>query len=489
MRADHDHSAGFRRLRLVTGQVADLRREGWLRIVHHLDQKRRGWRTGSVDRTPHLCILASSSRGGTSVTAEMLQWQGADCKNTGRRLLTMPGEEKPLLILSGLAFPTRPSRFDDLESADAKGSSLDSLLRELSSEVGYPLAYCGDLELYALQLYRRLLLQWPMQMLELDIGSAVDVMTDILRCAFPAGYCDTPSNRRLALACCCSCFPFARASFYDCSAFHSKGDLRLLDQGAWSFEEPPFVFPPPWHNPDEAQLARGTFLLRDPSNAWRLPFWKAVFPTQQVQVVHLVREVEEALQGLCDGWNYSFGFQTMPSDRPLRIAGYADRHAQGDTSWKRWRLNFSIDRCLSELLLTEGSPIGLVELCGYQWRHAHERILEDAATLSLRRLVIRFSELRQEPLASLREIGSFLCLELSRPGIEYARSFSSRWVMATTTAGRASHARWHQAQYAAEIIRTAASHEVAQMSYRLGLGADRDAIGADAQPWRLCEPA
>src|SRR5687768_12305189 len=163
MRADQDHGAGFRRMRLVTEEVVRLRQQAWQRIVEHLTEKRNRLRMAPVEKTRRVCILASSSRGGTSITAEMLQWQGADCDDAEGRLLTLPGEEKPHLILSSLAFPTSPERYDDLSAEEARGSSVDGLLSELASEIGYPVIYCKDWQLYSLQLYRRLLLQWPLE--------------------------------------------------------------------------------------------------------------------------------------------------------------------------------------------------------------------------------------------------------------------------------------------------------------------------------------
>jgi len=469
MKADRDESAGFRRVRLVAGQVVRLRRQAWERIVEHLAGERSGRKVASIESVRRVCVLASSSRGGTSVTAEMLQWQGADCDDAEGRLLTLPGEEKPHLILSGLAFPTRPERFDDLNVEDAGGSSVGSLLSELSSEIGYPVSHCNDWRLYSLQLYRRLLLQWPLEMVELCQEPAIRSIADALQRAFPVGYYDTPANRRWALACCARCFPFIRSSFYDRSPLRDVRDVHLLDQGAWSFEEPPFVFPPPWHNATEAELERGTLLLRDPSNAWRLPFWRAVFSSQDIRILHLVRDVAESLQGLCDGWNYRYGFQTIPSDVPLRIPGYTDDCTGSDVAWKQHRLNFSIDRQLSDRLLTDGMPLSLVVVCGHQWRGAHERILRDSEVLCLPRVQTRFSDLREEPLESFEDVCTALNLEVSRSGVDYAGTFSSRWVMTTVGAYEASHERWRQSQYATEINRVAESHEFVELVRRLGL--------------------
>jgi hypothetical protein len=121
------------------------------------------------------------------------------------------------------------------------------------------------------------------------------------------------------------------------------------------FEEPPFIIPPPWHNATAADIPQETLLLRDPSNAWRLRFWNAVFSTQEMVVLHLIRDARESIQGLCDGWNYSFGFQTLPSSAPLHIPGYTERSINPSVAWKQHRLNFSVDRQLSRKLLEKHS--------------------------------------------------------------------------------------------------------------------------------------
>ena len=459
--------ASFLRIGQAAESVAHLRRQAWRRIQQHLGWTQPGEGSLLLSTVPRVCLLASSSRGGTSVTAEFLQWQGADCDRAAGRMLTLPGEEKPHLILSGLAFPTRQQRFDNLDSSNADEPFRTRLLAAMTSEVGYPILHCTDLDLYSIQLYRRLLLQWPLHMIALDQRAAIGALAHALRGAFGGRYCDSVSNRRRVLDCCAECFAFIRTSFYDCSAVKHIGDICALDQGAWSLEETPFVLPPPWHNATAEELADGTLLLRDPSNAWRLGFWKAIFSIQEMVVLHLIRDVRESIQGLCDGWNYPFGFQTVPTDAPIRIAGYTEHSSNGDAAWKQYRLNFSVDRRLSRQLLEERQPVTLVEVCGHQWREAHERILVDADKLSLRRIPLQFSALRRDPIGVFNRICTTAGLEISGSGIAYAKSFPSRWVMATVIAPEASHGRWRHSPYATEIRKIAAQREFAVVTRRL----------------------
>lgn len=414
-------------------------------------------RESALQAMPRLCVLASSSRGGTSVTAELLQWQGAECRSARGRLLTLPGEEKPHLILADLAFPCRREQFDDLNETDASVASLQNLRAEIASEIGYPISRCDDLGLYAMQLYRRLLLQWPLEMIDLNWESIVSRLLQALQARFPRGYEDGTDNRRQVLKACMESCPFIDPSYYDCWPLREKSDSRLLAGRSWSIEETPFILPPPWKNASMTDLEAGCLLLRDPSNAWRLPFWRAAFREQQIQILHLARDPRESVQGLCDGWNYQFGFQTMPYERASKIPGYNDQIDEAGNEWKRGRLNFSIDRSLSAELSNEDHHLTLVQICARQWRDAHDKIIADSERLHIPRAVVRFASLRDEPEKTFKEMCQAARLEPSPSGFAYARSFPHRWVMATSAADPKNHKRWKTSPFAEEIRLLASS--------------------------------
>jgi len=455
--------------RYCIGKVLELRGCAWERMLDILGRS-QPTDGKTVECARQICMLASSSRGGSSVTAELLQWQGANCSDASSRLLTLPGEEKPHLILAGLAFPTREERFDDLNEADAKKSPVSKLLLEMESEIGHPIPYCDNLQLYATQLYRRLLLQWPKDLAELEIKDAIRRLAQALRISFPQGYRDSEDNRRQVLNACARCFPFIRPSFYDCGRVRVDADTTLLANGSWSIEETPFIMPPPWHNATIQDLERGSLLLRDPSNAWRFSFWQAVFPRQRTEVLHLVRDPRESVQGLCDGWNYPFGFQTMPSDSALAIHGYTDHSGLGGIEWKRHRLNFSICRTLSRKLLEEHQQMSLVQVCAHQWKDAHESILAEVERLKLPRAVVNFADLRKATEKTFNIICAAIRLEKSHSGVAYAKSFHDRWVMATTLAKRVSHERWKNSPFSEEIRALVSSCFFDDVSVKLGLG-------------------
>jgi hypothetical protein len=467
-------------VRARVGSVLKLRRLAWEKIRRMENHYAEDGETTMAHWLPRVCVLASSSRGGTSVTAELLQWQGADCTNPRGRLLTLPGEEKPHLILAGLAFPSRPERFDDLTEADARTVCVSSLLEEMTSEVGYPMVSCDNLALYAVQLYRRLLLQWPLLLTSLEMESAIAHLSQELRAAFPNGYHDSVTSRSQVLAACIRCFPFIRSSFYDCWYARSVDDLAGMAGEYWSIEEPPFILPPPWRNATAVELEQGCLLLRDPSNAWRLRFWCTVFDKQRMNVLHLYRDPRESVQGLCDGWNHPFGFQTMPSAEALTISGYTDNTNREGSEWKRHRLNFSVSRSLSRKLIDERQQMGLVQICAYQWRDAHEHILAETKRLGLTRTIISFADLRRNPSEIFRRICEAVRLECSGSGITYAQSFSDRWVMATTLVRHAGHDRWRISQFSADIKRLVLSGYFDEVSMKCGFG--KVSLGVDSAP-------
>ncbi|MCI0557229.1 MAG: hypothetical protein MN733_01950 [Nitrososphaera sp.] len=463
------YHSDFAQLKGCIGDVLELRRRAWEAICHILHRSRQVVDNAQIQRVHRLCILASSSRGGTSVTAELLQWQGADCTDRSRRLLTLPGEEKPHLILAGLAFPSRAGHFDDLTAEDAQEAAVSRLSAEMLSEAGHPISSCENLHLYAAQLYRRLLLQWPMHIVELKMENGILRLAKALQIRFPHGYADSTPNRRQVLAACISCFPFIRPSFYDCWPARSNEDALLLSGRGWSIEETPFVLPPPWCNATPNDLEEGCLLLRDPSNAWRLPFWRTVFPIQDIAILHLIRDPHESVQGLCDGWNYPFGFQSMPSQEALVIHGYNDSTDREGSGWKYHRLNFSINKTLSRVLLDEHRAMSLVHICAHQWRDAHARIIRDVEHLSLPRSVVNFADLRKQPDKTFQELCEIACLEQSSSGLVYAHSFPERRVMATSMVGSVSHERWQVSPFATEIATLGLSGFFDEVSQKLGL--------------------
>jgi len=460
----------FKEVKASVNLVLKLRQAALAKIFQFENLSGKNNWVFQIQRVPRVCVLASSSRGGTAVTAELLQWQGANCINSAGRLLSLPGEEKPHLVLAGFAYPSRDEQFDDLNELDAKSINVSTLFNEIRSEIGYPMEYCGNLELYAIQLYRRLLLQWPIDLALIDINESIVRLTKALQVTFPNGYFNSLENRRKVLKVCLSCFSFIHPSFYDCRYYDAKEDLAAhLSDGCWSFEETPFVLPPPWQNATAADLEKGCLLLRDPSNAWRLPFWRAVFQRQEFEILHLVRDPRESIQGLCDGWNYPFGFQTMPSNSSLDIKGYTDNLCEGDFEWKLNRLNFSICKDLKKKLFDEKEMLSLVQVCAFQWKDAHDSIIKVCKSLKLSPRIIYFSDLRGNTEKTFKNICDSFKLEYSKSGISFAQSFNDHWVMVTPLAKLYGYNRWKTSSFSNEIIELFFSGYFDEVNIKLGL--------------------
>ncbi|RME25204.1 MAG: hypothetical protein D6798_09480, partial [Deltaproteobacteria bacterium] len=129
-------------------------------------------------------------------------------------------------------------------------------------------------------------------------------------------------------------------------------------------EEPPFVLVGPRRRPTDDELARLPLVIKAPSNAYRLSFLQALFPRARLRILHLTRNPAASINGLVDGWLYR-GFHAHWLDRPLRIRGYADARPRDARYWK-------FDLPPGWQAWTHRP---LSEVCGFQWRSAHEHVL------------------------------------------------------------------------------------------------------------------
>ncbi len=450
----------------LIGKVKELRYEAWQLLSEEAPYDR----ATALWNANKMCMLSSCSRGGTSVTSELLQWQGSDYNGSNYRLLSMPGEEKPHLILAGLAFPTTIAKSDDLSELDATYSGVSQLMADMSTEFGNPVPHCTNLGFYAVQLYRRLLMQWPQDLVKIDLDCAIRRLQNNLGLSFPHGYRDSPTARRMVLDSCIQCFPFIRKSFYDCCAVRSEADRKLLAGNLWSIEETPFILPPPWRIPSKLDLKRAYLLLRDPSNAFRIPFWRAVFPNSEVKIIHLVRDARESIQGLCDGWRYPFGFQTLFNEKDVIILNYSDSANTYNNGWRLSRLNFSIDQTLETMLTEERAGMTLVEVCAHQWRAAHTSIISASSKLLIPRTVINFADLRDHPEATFNYICEGLQIKTSHSGSVFARAFNHRQIMSSSIGKSGNCRRWTNSQFSGEISSDIITRYLSNTSHRLGLG-------------------
>ncbi len=305
-------------------------------------------------------VLASSSRGGSSIFAEILRRSPS--------LLHFRGETNPVFRLHGL----------DHEASDALAADTPvpaGLGRALGWECGQPtsvLAGDADEWRFAVELAVRLTLQWPLLEFGADaIHAAVQATLAGLRAdaGWPEGrFVDTQAFHARFLGAVRARWPDVHPAAYDID----RGLILESCPGPWPepflpvslVEEPPFVLLTPWRVATEEQLATMPLVVKTPSNAYRMDWLRRCFAAARVRTLHLVRNGAASINGLYDGWRYP-GFHAHRAARPLHIAGYSDVAPGGATWWK-------FDRPPGWEAMTR-SP--LAEVCAFQWRSAHAAIL------------------------------------------------------------------------------------------------------------------
>lgn len=411
------------------------------------------------ERVGRVVVVASSSRGGSSIFAELLR--------RAPGLLHLRAELNPFLTLAGLGWP-ESGRASDALDADVPPELLDAVGAELSLEAGNPTDALLDAaaeDAFAVELAVRLTLQWP----------ALDVSLDRVRAALA----DTLAALRRDHG-------WAPGTFPDAALFHAAFLARLrsdlpgltghaydlpralvtrFDPAAPAFgpptaviEEPPFVPIGPWRLADDNALATRPLVVKTPSNAYRLPFLRALFPNAALDVLHLTRNVAASVNGLFDGWRFP-GFHAHRLERPLAITGYdgpgADRWWKFDLppGWGAWT-----DRPLAEV-------------CAFQWRAAHRHTLAFLDATGTSSVPVRFEDVvgpEHRQTATFEALGRRLDVNLSEP-LRAAVSGALPPVMSTTAPRRR---RWFaRAELLAPVL---VDPENLALMERLGHAADPD---------------
>ena len=316
-------------------------------------------------------LITSSSRGGSSIFAEMLRQR--------RDLLHLRAELNPFLALSGLSWgqPGMPDS-DSLDPSlldgpggEARAQQLD---RWLAAECGRPKTTLTDPELpsYGAQLALRLNLQWPGEAIHPEeVTAHVRKVLSALRAPGDESFPDIHTFFAELLVRLRVDHPVIHPGWYDLD----RGVVARVWPGLpppegpppdSSVEEPPFVLVHPWESATAADLERLPLVIKTPSNAYRLPFLRRFFAGARVDVLHLTRNAAASINGLYDGWRF-YGFYAHHVGEPLRVAGYTDHRPQ-DAGW--WKFDLPPGwRAWRERPLEE--------LCAFQWRSAHAAALDD----------------------------------------------------------------------------------------------------------------
>ncbi|MBX3219449.1 MAG: hypothetical protein KF795_02950 [Labilithrix sp.] len=333
------------------------------------------------DRVRDVVLIASASRSGSSLFAEWLRRSG--------ELLHLRGEPNPLLrkvgLMTGASGADGPS--DALTAHDVpRGRALDDLL---ARDVGRPAPASEPLNVaqLAADWLWRLEMEWPDEAFEpTDVGTCVTAsLRDVgYRRGAPLDL-DRFSVRfvdRIAQH-----HPCVSPYRYDVPAKLVRTlvpGLELPDgpPGPRLVEEPPFILVVPWERAAPDALSEQTLVLKTPSAGYQLGFYRALFRSARLRVIHLVRNPAASINGLLDGWAHHEFFSRHLPDR-LRIRGYTDLHPTWGRSW--WK--FDLPPGWEEVA---GADIG--EVCAFQWASAHRAILRSLAATGVEALRVRFED-------------------------------------------------------------------------------------------------
>jgi hypothetical protein len=400
-----------------------------------------------------LVLVASSSRGGSSMLVELLRRSGS--------LMHLRAELNPFLRLVGLCFPQcgDSDALDEDHWRSLPGGLRDVLDRELALDAGRPSDAIVDEDEFILDAAWRFATQWPDLELDLDAWvatarhvlarlrdgeggcfDAVRFQLEMLRALRWTGHPVSPWHYDLVRS-------LVRREFPDVAEDCAPGGTLV--------EEPPFVLPRPWQRADRHDVETRALVIKTPSNAYRLRFLRALFPSAQVRVIHLVRNPAAAINGLIDGWRHR-GFHAHRLAEPLQIAGYGEERP-GDRAWWKFDLPPGWRRLARSTL---------PEVCAFQWRSAHQAILADLEQGEVDARRIRFEDLTGDPAtraACLAGLCEWLGVPFEGPLFDAAWSGIAP-VMATE---RPRPGRWLAR---ASEVRAALDREVYATAERLGYG-------------------
>lgn len=312
-------------------------------------------------------IVASSSRGGSSMFIELLRQSDA--------LMHLRGEINPLITIAANNRLLTGQKINVLDERHVLRDLASVLDAEMTAEVSRTVDYVDEerLEEFALDLCWRLTVQWPELAFEPDT---------IRRITF-----DTMADLRAKE-------DWESAEFKDHQIFHAYFLRRVRQQHpsidpyyydfdrdilreffpevsiprkppSFIIEEPPYILIRPGLPASFRKSEARPLIIKTPSNAYQLRFLRSLFPNARFRVFHLTRNPAGAINGLYDGWRH-WGFHSYKSQKPFAIEGYVD-YRPADKHW--WK--FDLPPGWWQM---RNRP--LQEVCAFQWVSAHNAILD-----------------------------------------------------------------------------------------------------------------
>lgn len=345
-----------------------------LAAIHQVNRYRTPGVTDLLNRVQEVVVIASSSRGGSSIFTEILR--------QSPELMHFKGEINPFLVIAGLTYPAS-GHLDDHLDADDAGPRQAHKLAILGQEMALDAGINRPLDLrepehrqrFLTDLLWRVTIQWP----EIAITPAT-----LFACAeeslgelcaahgwTPGAFSDPQLFHCLFLARLRSHYPSINPHAYDLnpeliSRYCPGAEIAPAPPAGHLIEEPPFVAISPRHPLSPEVLAHSPLLLKTPSNVYRLDFLRQLFPRARFRILHLTRNPADSINGLVDGWLYH-GFFSHRVDRQLNIKGYSDRFPAWGREWWKYDLPPGWQQWTEQ---------PLERVCGFQWRKAHQTILD-----------------------------------------------------------------------------------------------------------------
>lgn len=316
------------------------------------EEKRSVLSDHRADDFESVLLIASASRGGSSLLFDILRHHESTC--------SPDGEHGKWYTFNGLCYPAFES---DRISADFESFDRERLLTDLLADVGATEA-SGDRTHRIDDALLRLPLQFPDRQIPyervreelLDGASLDDVLEDLG--ILPIHYDD-----------------------------YADGDADApLEEDA--IEERPFITSHDHKRGLRAGDFERTLVLKTSVDTYRLPWIRdQVFPETDVDVVHLTRNPAASINGLYDGWRLHRGFQTYD-------VGELDLDGYDGSLW-----NYD----LPPGWFTDGR---LIDVCLKQWTQAHRHALDGREAFD-DVLRVRFEDLITETESTVDEIVDF----------------------------------------------------------------------------------
>ena len=315
-----------------------------------------------------LIVVCSSSRGGSSLVGELLR-RSPD-------LLTFSAEINPHVTIPTLGSGGGADVVADPFPYAGTGAGLAVLQGELGNDLGRP-AVRLDRSAFARHVAWRLTMQWPSVAVDLDrVACWVD---EALSVAGSGGRLPDRAAFTLALlGAVMRAHPTVNPYRYDLPATDVAAAFPAAAMPHGPTDEPvvemaPFVLPRAWDVATPSEAGQMPVVATTPRNAFRLPLLARAFPNARVRVLHLTRNPAAAINGLRDGWLHR-GFFSCRTEEPLDIAGYSDV----EPGWGRDWWNYDVPPGWRQW-----TGRSLPEVCGFQWRAAHEATAAGIAAMGL----------------------------------------------------------------------------------------------------------